>query len=265
MLPDDNIGSSSILAVVEEDDTADALASTRLKLGYSQRPQHLVGRAPGKYVQAIGVHGLASVELKVLEVGQQLLLDVRLGTLLKLLDILLGLASLLQGTLDGLEVALQVGQVALLVKRGALQAERAQNVVDADGGVLDALFGLLSGSIGTGVCTKKKGGRGEEHVSQAVVFVDAISIIEGTRTIKKIHTDLDGLLSDHGAVGLENNAINVLEFERVRDDLVAGENVLDNDRVSWRALQCHVAKIGREIEDWVWKLRLEIVVFHIVM
>lgn len=54
---------------------------------------------------AIGVHGLASVELEVLEVGQDGLLDKLLGARLKGLDLSLVLAELLELGLDGLHVA----------------------------------------------------------------------------------------------------------------------------------------------------------------
>jgi hypothetical protein len=43
----------------------------------------------------------------------------------------------------------------------------------------------------------------------------------------QVHTDFDGRLGNHGAVGLENDAANILEVVRVRDDLVAGEDVLE--------------------------------------
>lgn len=39
-------------------------------------------------------------------------------------------------------------------------------------------------------------------------------------------TDFDSTLSDHGAVGLVDDAIDQLEIVRVRDDLVVGEDVL---------------------------------------
>lgn len=54
---------------------------------------------------AIGVHGLASVELEVLEVGQQSILDELLGARLESLDLVLRLALLLELGLDGLHVA----------------------------------------------------------------------------------------------------------------------------------------------------------------
>lgn len=41
-----------------------------------------------------------------------------------------------------------------------------------------------------------------------------------------VRTDLDGALSDHGAVGLVDDAIDLLEIVRVGDDLVAGDEVL---------------------------------------
>lgn len=40
------------------------------------------------------------------------------------------------------------------------------------------------------------------------------------------HTDVDSALSDHGAVGLVNDAIDLLEVVGVGDDLVTGEDIL---------------------------------------
>ncbi len=72
-----------------------------------------IGRRLGERgdVQAIGVHGLASVKLKVLEVGQELLLDVGLGTLLESSDGV-GIGTLLLKLgLDSLEVACFCGSL----------------------------------------------------------------------------------------------------------------------------------------------------------
>ena len=74
MLPDGNVGGDTVLAVVEEDD------------------------------HAIGVHGLASEEFVVLEVGNDLL-GVGSSTLLELSDLLGGGTLLLELGLDGLHVA----------------------------------------------------------------------------------------------------------------------------------------------------------------
>lgn len=103
------------------------------------------------HLHAIGVHGLASVELEVLEVGQELLLDVGLGTLLELGDLLRVGALLLELGLDGLHVALEVGQVALLVEAGGLETEGVDDVVDQGDVVIQSLVGLLGGSVGTDV------------------------------------------------------------------------------------------------------------------
>ena len=74
VLPDGNVGGDTVLAVVEEDD------------------------------HAIGVHGLASEELVVLEVGDDLL-GVTGSTLLESGDLLGGGALLLELGLDHLHVA----------------------------------------------------------------------------------------------------------------------------------------------------------------
>jgi hypothetical protein len=41
-----------------------------------------------------------------------------------------------------------------------------------------------------------------------------------------LHTDIDTALGDHGTVDLVDDAINLLERVRVRDHLVAGEEIL---------------------------------------
>lgn len=73
-IPDHDVGSDTVLTVVEEDN------------------------------HSLGVHGLASVEVKVLEVGRELAREVLGGLGLPLLDLVIGLASLGHLTLDGLEV-----------------------------------------------------------------------------------------------------------------------------------------------------------------
>lgn len=40
------------------------------------------------------------------------------------------------------------------------------------------------------------------------------------------HTDLDTLDGDHGTVGLVEDIINLLQVVRVRDELVAGDDIL---------------------------------------
>jgi hypothetical protein len=164
VLPRNDIRGGTILAVVEEDD------------------------------HPIGVHGLAGEKLKVLELGEDDILGVRLGLGLELLDLILRLPDLLEMLLDGLHVPLQVGEIRLLVERSALKTERVDDVVDLDFRVLEGLLGLLGGRVGTGV-------------------------------------NLNGALGDHGAVGLVDDAIDLLEVVRVRDDLVIGDNVLVNNHL----------------------------------
>ena len=85
---------------------------------------HIQGAVWGGLLQAIGVHGLASVELEVLEVGQEILLDVGLGALLEGSDGLGISTLLLEGGLDSLEVACaacQYGRVAAVPSRQRIQ------------------------------------------------------------------------------------------------------------------------------------------------
>ena len=51
-------------------------------------------------------------------------------------------------------LTLEVGQVALLVEAGLVQAERVDNIDLGLKLVIGTLLGLLSGSVGTGVCAK---------------------------------------------------------------------------------------------------------------
>lgn len=103
MLPDNDVRGDTVLTVVEENNTKGIiiLACHPCKGSY-WLPNSKVGN---KYLHALGVHGLASVELKVLDVGQKLLLDVALGTLLEGSDLLSGSTLLLEGSLDRLHVA----------------------------------------------------------------------------------------------------------------------------------------------------------------
>ena len=41
-----------------------------------------------------------------------------------------------------------------------------------------------------------------------------------------VRTDVDGALGNHGTVGLIDDAVDLLEVVRVRDDLVVGDDVL---------------------------------------
>ena len=48
----------------------------------------------------------------------------------------------------------------------------------------------------------------------------------------KVHTDVLATNSDTGAVGLVDDAVNLLEVVGVRDDLVTGEDVLEKGQYS---------------------------------
>lgn len=56
--------------------------------------------------------------------------------------------------MPNLALTLEVGQVALLVEGGLNKAERGDDVDHSLDVVLGTLLGLLSGSVGTGVCAK---------------------------------------------------------------------------------------------------------------
>jgi hypothetical protein len=111
---------------------------------------------------AVRVHGLAGVELPVLE-GADNLLGEGLSTSLELLDLVVGGVSGLHLLLDGLHVVLESGKVGLLVEGGLVEAERVDNVDDGGGVILSALVAtILSGGVGTDIWK-----RGSQHLDQS--------------------------------------------------------------------------------------------------
>lgn len=166
MLPEDDVGGNTVLTPVDEGD------------------------------HSIGVHGLTSEELVVLEVGDDLL-DVGGSTLLEDRD-LLGVV-LLEVSLDLLHVALDVRDVGLLVEGGLLETGVVDNVVDLDG-VL-ALVGVVT-TLGAGVGT---------------------------------NVDIGTLLDlDHGGIDLVDNVVDLLEVESAGEKLVTGENISVDQHVGLR-------------------------------
>ena len=82
-----------------------------------------------------------------------------------------------------------MAKVGLLVEAGLVQAERVDNIDLGLLGVFDIVSAFLGRSVGT--------------------------------SIEGLTTD-----SDLGAVGLVDNAVDLLEVVRVRDELVVGDDVL---------------------------------------
>lgn len=100
---------------------------------------------------AVRVHGLASEELEVLEVGNDLLGETGSAGL-ESLDLVVRGTVGLHGLLDLLHVLLEVAEVGLLVERGLVEAERVDNVDDGGGLVVGTLVTtVLSGGVGTDV------------------------------------------------------------------------------------------------------------------
>ncbi len=89
------------------------------------------------------------------------------------------------------------------------------NVVDLDDGVVKGLLSLLGGGIGTDVY-------GAGRVRNVLVRVRICPI-----SVEGLPTNIDGALSDHGTVGLVDDAIDLLQVIRVRDDLVVSDDVLE--------------------------------------
>lgn len=195
MLPQGNVRGGTVLTVVEEDNPiiVSVCVST-----CNRRTRNIHG---------IGVHGGTDQELVILEVGDNLLGEA-LSTLLELLDLILAGAVGSHGLLDllhvgcnvlsvlsatircwGLRRTLEVTEVCLLVKVGLLELEGVDNVDLGLLLVVGLLITTLGGSVGASV--------------------------EGLTTN-----------GDLGAVGLEGNAVDLLEVVRVGDELVTGDDVL---------------------------------------
>ncbi len=111
---------------------------------------------------------------------------------------------------------LEVGKVGLLVERGALQTERVDDVVDLLLGVLQGLIGLLGGRVGANVW-----GECQPPLGSWLPPTLWPRLWAGL-----VRTDLDAALGDHGAVGLVDDTVDLGEVVRVRDDLIAADNVL---------------------------------------
>jgi hypothetical protein len=92
------------------------------------------------------------------------------------------------------------------------------DVVDLNGLILDRLLGLFGRGVGTNVLP---------NVLASLLRVDSFAARDSNRN-KASRTDTNGAFSNHGAVGLEDNTVNLLEVVRVRDYLVAREDILFN-------------------------------------
>lgn len=75
-------------------------------------------------------------------------------------------------------------------------------------------FGGVAGASGSIRYSARSNGNTEKRARSCQLDRDSV------------RTDVDGALSDHGAVGLVDDAINLLEIVRVGDDLVVGDEVL---------------------------------------
>lgn len=139
MLPDSNVWGGTILAIVHQNNP-----KSEVSMVVHGSPRFV------RSLHSVWVHGLADVEIVVLEVTDDLL-GVTSSTLLELGDLLIGSSVGLHGLLDLLHVSLKVGEVRLLVELGRLETERVDDVVDLDGTLLKSLLSLLGGSVGTGV------------------------------------------------------------------------------------------------------------------
>ena len=91
-----------------------------------------------------------------------------------------------------------------------------EDVVDLLGRVIEGLVGVLSGSVGASVYNSS-------HALDIGISSWECIVKGDTRT------DVDGINLNHGAVGLVGNAIDLLDGEGVREELVLGgrDDVLD--------------------------------------
>lgn len=153
---------------------------------------------------------------------------------------------------EGGKRTLEVAEVGFLVERGALQTEGVDDVVDGLRAVLEGFVGFFGRGIGANVYSQDGNpllvfsstavrvtphnptplhGRGRQ-VEQEVVGVsfDGEGVFLAARGLegKVKRTNVVGTERDHAAVGLVNGAVDFLEVVRVREDFVAGDDVLLN-------------------------------------
>ena len=113
-------------------------------------------------------------------------------------------------------LTLEVSKVGLLVEAGARETERVDDVVDLDDLILEGLLSLLCGGVGANVWDNIRVSRRRTTVRKS----------RGRRRFRRLLTDLNVALGDHGAVGLVDDPVDLLQVVRVRDHLVVGDNVL---------------------------------------
>ena len=169
VLPDCNIRSDAILAVIQQ------------------------------HNHAIRIHALANQEFKILEVGHNLL-GICLRTRLKSLDLFLTRAFLLKAFLDllhvgyrrstaisrlwltqrdgkGIKHTLEMTQITLLVEARLLQPETMSDIEDGLGGIIKGLLAFFGGRVGANV-----DGLAANGYPLAVGFVDdAVNLFEVVR------------------------------------------------------------------------------------
>jgi hypothetical protein len=129
-------------------------------------------------------------------------------------------------------LTLEVGEVALLVELGLLETERVDDIDLGLEAIVGTLLSLLGGSVGTSVCAG----------------LASCRLQAGARGAR-LHTEGLATNGDLGAVGLVDDAVNLLDVVGVGDDLVLGDDVLGTElaqRVRGRAACAGRGRAGRE-------------------
>lgn len=114
----------------------------------------------------------------------------------------------------------EMGKVGFLVERGRVETERVNDIVDLLLRIFSTLLGFFSRGVGTSIYNSDL----LDYPPPKVIPVFIDSIDSGGVIFER--TDVDSANSDHAAVDLIDNTIDLLQVVRVGDDLITSDNIL---------------------------------------
>lgn len=114
----------------------------------------------------------------------------------------------------------KMGKVGFLIERGRVETERANDVVDLLLCIFSTLLSFFSRSVGTSIYNLDL----LDYYAPMVIPALVDSINSGGVIFER--TNADSANSDHAAVDLVDDTINLLQVVRVGDDLIFSDNIL---------------------------------------
>lgn len=111
-------------------------------------------------------------------------------------------------------------KVGFLIERGRVETERVNDIVDLLLCIFSTLLSFFSRSVGTSIYNWGL----LDYYAPMVIPVLVDSIDSGGVIFER--TNLDSANSDHAAVDLIDDTVNLLQVVRVGDDLISSDNIL---------------------------------------